>query len=321
MMEVRRLAEQGRFDYLLIESTGISEPLPVAATFTWRDDEGKSLDDVARLDTMVTVVDTASLLRDFSSVDFLRERGESNGPGDERTLIDLLVEQIEFADVVVLNKTDLATPEQLVDARTMIRALNADARIVESSFGRVPLDDVLDTGLFDAERAAEHPLWVQELNGFADHVPETEEYGIRSFVYRARPPFNPLRFHQFLQEDWPGIVRAKGFFWLATRPDWAGELSLAGAQMRNEASGFWWASVPQERWPQFPEFRQRLRERWDPRYGDRQQEIVFIGSAQDMDEAAMRARLDACLVGPGTSEPLDAEGWPLLPDPFPEWRR
>jgi len=318
LQEVRRLAEDGRFDYLLIESTGISEPLPVAATFDFRDEAGNSLSDVARLDTMVTVVDTVNLLKDYSSADFLRDRGESLGEDDQRTLVDLLVDQIEFADVVVLNKADIATPAQLDAARSIIRALNPDADLIETSQSRVPLDRVLDTGRFNFEKAQEHPLWYKELYGFGEHVPETQEYGIASFVYRARRPFDPAKFHAFVNRGWPGVIRAKGYFWLATRPEWVGELSQAGALVRHGAAGFWWAAMPQERWPDHPEWRETIARRWDPVFGDRQQELVFIGTG--MDEAALRRDLDACLAGDATDTDFDANRFARLPDPFPSWR-
>jgi G3E family GTPase len=240
LKEVRGLAEAGRFDYLLVESTGIAEPLPVAATFDFRDEDGNSLSDVARLDTMVTVVDAVNLLKDYSSTDFLQDRGESL-EGDQRTLVDLLVEQIEFADVVVLNKIADATPMQRDNARKIIRALNPDADIIEADFAQVPFDRVLDTGRFDFEKAQQHPLWYKELYGFADHTPETEEYGVTNFVYRARRPFDPAKFQAFLRETWAGVIRSKGHFWLATRPQWVGELSQAGAIVRSEGMGFWWA--------------------------------------------------------------------------------
>ncbi len=317
LKEVRRLAMSGRFDYLLIESTGISEPLPVAATFDFRDEAGLSLGDVGRLDTMVTVVDAANLLRDYSSTDFLSDRGESLGEDDTRRLVDLLVEQIEFADVVVLNKLDAATPEQVDSARKIIRSLNPEAELVETTFGTVGLDHLLDTGRFDFEKAQTHPLWFKELYGFADHVPETEEYGIRSFVYRSRKPFRPEPFHQFLSRSWPGVVRAKGHFWLATRPDWVGEVSQSGPLVRNQALGLWWSAIPKERWPQEQSWRDHVLGNWDETYGDRRQEIVFIGS--DYDEAEIRRQLDSCLIdGPDAFTP---EAWQDLPDPFPIWRR
>ncbi|HWX46925.1 MAG TPA: zinc metallochaperone GTPase ZigA [Roseomonas sp.] len=319
LQEVRRLAAEGRFEYLLIESTGISEPLPVAATFDFRDEAGESLSDVARLDTMVTVVDAVNLLKDYASADFLRDRGESLGEEDNRTLVDLLVDQIEFADVVVLNKIDTASPEQVATARQIIRSLNPDADLIEASQSRVPLDRVLNTGRFNYEKAQEHPLWFKELYGFADHKPETEEYGIRSFVYRERRPFHPAKFHRFINSSWPGVIRAKGHFWLATRPEWVGELSQAGALVRNEAIGFWWADVPKSRWPDDPAWRATIERRWSEAYGDRQQELVFIGA--DMDEAEIRRQLDACLVGSEDDRVFDARKYRALPDPFPQWRR
>jgi len=319
LKEVRRLAQDGRFDYLLIESTGISEPLPVAATFNFRSEEGESLEDVSRLDTMVTVVDAANLLRDYASTDFLKDRGEALDEGDDRALVNLLVDQIEFADVVILNKVDAATPEQLDAARKIIRSLNPDAELIETSMSRVPLDKVLNTGRFDHEKAEQHPLWFKELYGFAEHKPETEEYGVRSFVYRARRPFHPEKFHTFLNSSWPGIIRAKGHFWLATRPEWVGEVSQSGALVSHEAMGFWWANVPKERWPDHPEWRQHIVESWDSVYGDRRQEIVFIGP--DMDEAAIRRRLDACLVGAPNAKTMQPSAWKKLKDPFPVWRR
>jgi len=317
LLEVRRLAEEGRFDHLVIESTGISEPLPVAATFDFRTEEGESLSDLARIDTMVTVVDAAGLLQDYASHDFLRDRGESLGEEDTRSLVDLLVDQIEFADVILLNKADAATPEQMDAARKITKALNPDADLLETVESRAPLDRVLDTGRFDFEKAQEHPLWFKELFGFEDHVPETEEYGVSSFVYRARAPFDPSKLHRFINTSWPGIIRAKGHFWLATRPAWVGEISQAGALVRTEALGYWWAAIPKERWPDHPEWRARLEQGWDDYFGDRRQEIVFIGT--DYDEAAIRAQLDACLVPLTANGKLEREGLAEMDDPFPEW--
>jgi G3E family GTPase len=316
LKEVRGLAQSGRFDYLLIESTGISEPLPVAATFDFRDEHGDSLSDVARLDTMVTVVDAVNLLKNYSSADFLAQRGEALD-GDQRALVDLLVEQIEFADVVVLNKIDDATPDQRDAARKIIRSLNPEVDLVEANHGEVPFERVLATGRFDFEKAQQHPLWYNELYGFADHVPETESYGVTSFVYRARRPFIPARFDQFIKQPWTGVIRAKGHFWLATRPQWLGEISQAGALVRTSALGFWWAAVPPTLWPDDPDWRAQLLQRWDEIYGDRRQEIVFIGTG--MDEAALRAALDACLL-PGRPS-MDIAEWARLSDPFPIWRR
>ena len=317
LAEVRRLSSENRFDYLLIEGTGIAEPLPVATTFDFRDENGDGLSDLARLDTMVTVVDAANLLRDYASHDFLRDRGETAGEGDGRALVDLLVEQIEFADVVILNKVSDASRQELKLARQIVRALNADAEIIETDFARVPLDKVLDTGRFDFERAQTHPLWFKELNGFADHVPETEEYGIRSCVYRARRPFHPGRFRTFIDRARPGVVRAKGFFWIATRPHHVGELSQAGALVRTEKRGLWWASVPKTRWPDHDEWRAAMQPYLDPMWGDRRQELVFIGS-DPMDEKEIRAALDACLVDETEYVP---GSWRDLPDPFPRWEQ
>ncbi len=314
LVEARRLAAEGRFDHLLIESTGIAEPLPIAATFAFRDEAGESLSDIARLDCMVTVVDARNLVHDYASQDFLRDRGETAGEGDERTLVNLLVEQIEFADVIVLNKVTAAGPVRRETARRLIRALNPDARVIETDFGQVALDAVLDTGLFDYDRAGEHPLWAKELYGFAHHTPETEEYGITSFVYRARRPFHPERIQALLTGPLPGVLRAKGHFWIATRPDWVGEFSLAGAVAQTAGLGRWWAAVPKSRWPEDPDWRRIVMEKWDPVYSDRRQELVFIGTG--LDQAELTAALDACLVAEETFEPAI---WRDLVDPFPRW--
>jgi G3E family GTPase len=317
LAEVRRLAEAGRFDYLLIESTGISEPLPVAATFDFRDEAGESLSDVARLDTMVTVVDAVNLLRDYSSHDFLRDRGETLGEEDERTLVHLLTDQIEFADVVILNKVTDAGPERTDAARKIIRSLNADARIIETDFSEVAAEAILDTGLFDYERAHEHPMWAKELYGFADHLPETEEYGVASFVYRARRPFEPEKILAVVNGDMPGVIRAKGHFWIATRPEWVAEFSLAGALSSVKPLGTWWAAVPRARWPEHDSGRAYIAQHWAEPWGDRRQEIVFIGAG--IDWPALKARLDACLLPEHLAPGPDA--LPDLPDPFPVWRR
>ncbi len=317
LQEVRKLADAGRFDYLLIESTGISEPLPVAATFDFRDEGGDSLSDVAKIDTMVTVVDAVNLLRDYASHDFLHDRGEVLGDEDERSLVHLLTDQIEFADVVILNKTADAGPERTDAARKIIRSLNADAKIIETNHSDVPADAILNTGLFDFEKAQEHPMWAKELYGFADHVPETEEYGVTSYVYRARQPFIPERIMEVLNSDMPGVIRAKGHFWIATRPNWVAEFSLAGALSSVTPLGTWWASVPEDRWPTHDSARQYIQAHWQDPWGDRRQEIVFIGA--NIDWPALKARLDGCLVpalaaaGPDTL--------PDFPDPFPVWRR
>jgi len=316
LQEVRRLAGEARFDYLLIESTGIAEPLPVAATFDFTDEAGNSLSDVARLDTMVTVVDAVNLLSDFSSHDFLADRGESLGEGDQRSLVNLLTDQIEFADVIVLNKVRDATAAQRQAALTIIKALNPDARVIEADHSRVDPAQIFDTGLFDFDRAHEHPLWAKELYGFAAHVPETEEYGISSFVYQARAPFDPMKIHAVLNGDLPGVIRAKGHFWIATRPDWAAEFSLAGAMSSVTPLGFWWAALPESRRPGDAEAQAEIARHWCAPWGDRRQQIVFIGSG--LDERAIRAALDAALLPVNAFTP---QAWSDLADPFPKWGR
>jgi G3E family GTPase len=315
LKEVRQLAAQGRFDHLLIESTGISEPLPVASTFEFRDENGASLSDVAQLDSMITVVDAANLLQDYASSDFLRDRGKTMGDEDNRTLVDLLVDQMEFADTIILNKVSATSQGNLDAARKIIRALNPDAIVIETDFSRVPLSEVLGTGRFDFDKAQEHPLWYKELNGFAGHVPETEEYGIRSFVYRARQPFDPTRLKAFINRPWPGVVRAKGFFWLATRPRFVGELSMAGALVRTEKRGLWWSAAPKEYWPEDPSWYKSMQPYFDSTWGDRRQELVFIG-CDPMDQEALTRDLDACLVPAPAFLP---DMWSTLPDPFPAW--
>ncbi len=314
--QVSALASEGKYDYLLIESTGISEPLPVAATFDFRDEDGRSLSDVARLDTMVTVVDASNLVHNYSSTEFLKDQKENLGEDDERTLVDLLVEQIEFANVVLLNKVDLVSKEELETARAIIRGLNARAEIIETTLGQIEIDRVMDTGLFHFEEAQEHPLWAHELYNFKDHVPETDEYGIISFVYRARSPFDPAKIFKFFNDEWQGVVRAKGFFWTATRPDYVGEMSQAGAFVRHQGIGRWWAAIPRDRWPVGEEFEDILRNYWTSDYGDRRQELVFIGLKGDMDEKSIRSKLDRCLIEDYIS---NEDKYEALNDPFPEW--
>ncbi|MEP2980215.1 MAG: GTP-binding protein [Lentilitoribacter sp.] len=315
--EVRNLASEDRFDYLLIESTGISEPLPVAATFDFRDENGQSLADVSRLDTMVTVVDAVNLLKDFSSHDFLKDHGESLGEEDERTLVHLLTDQIEFADIVILNKVSDAGPQLVDAARKIIRSLNADAKIVETDHSDVNADEILNTKLFDFDKAQEHPMWAKELYGFADHVPETEEYGVASYVYRARQPFVPEKISQLLNGPLEGVIRAKGHFWLTSRPEWVVEFSLAGALSSISPLGQWWAAVPEANRPQNETAQAYFKEHWQEPWGDRRQEIVFIGAGIDWE--TLKARLDDCLVPADQASSLDE--LPNYPDPFPAWRR
>jgi len=315
LVEITRLAKADRFDYLLIETTGISEPLPVAETFTFEDDEGVSLGDVAQLDTMVTIVDGYNFLKDYSSQDMLNARGESLGEEDERTVVDLLVEQIEFCDVLLLNKTDLMSADEIARLESILKTFNPRANIIHSTFGKVPLDAVMNTGLFDFDQASQAPGWLQELRG--EHVPETEEYGIASFVYRARKPFHPQRLWQWFNSEWPGVIRSKGNYWLASRPMFCGSWSQAGAVTRTELAGLWWAAAAKEDWPEDAENLDFIQSRWVEPYGDRQQEIVLIG--MDMDQAQLTASFDACLLTEA-EEAAGFDAWKTLSDPFPEWR-
>ncbi len=316
LIEVRRLAAEGRFDYLLVESTGISEPLPVAETFTFEDEAGRSLAEVARLDTMVTVVDSKNFLADWQSEDDLRARKVALGDDDERTISDLLVEQIEFANVLVISKLDLVSVAEIAQLEGMLRHLNPEARIVHAEHGRAPLDAVLGTGLFDFEKAAQAPGWLKELRG--EHVPETVEYGISSFVYRARRPFHPGRFWEVLQQadTWDGVLRSKGFFWLATRMDVTGLWSQAGGSVSCEPAGTWYAALPRDEWPEEAETREQIKNDWQEPWGDRRQELVFIGV--ELDEAALRAKLDRALLTPPELE-KGPKAWRKLTDPFPAW--
>ena len=315
LIEVERLAREGRFDYLLIESTGISEPLPVAETFTFEGEDGKSLGEIARLDTMVTVVDAKNFLLDYNGAESLQHRGQSLGEQDTRTVTDLLIDQVEFCDVIVLNKVDLVSFAERVLLREASTKLNPRARIVESEMGRVALNEVLDTGLFSFEEASRAPGWLKEMRG--EHTPETEEYGISSMAYKARRPFHPQRFWDFLHEEWPGIIRSKGYFWLATRMGLAGVWSQAGGPGTYHCAGFWWASAPRSGWPQPIEDRRQIRESFVEPYGDRRQELVFIGIG--LDAAALTEKLDACLLD---DEEFSAgpKDWENLPDPSPRWQ-
>lgn len=316
LVEVGKLAREGRFDYLLIESTGISEPLPVAETFTFTDETGGSLADIARLDTMVTVVDARSFLADWQSEDDLRARDIALSEDDERSIADLLVEQIEFANVLVVSKPDLVSASELALLVDMLRHLNPEARITVAQHGKVPLEAVLGTHLFDFEKAAQSPGWLKELRG--EHVPETAQHGIASFVYRARIPFHPQRFWALLQdaETWPGVMRSKGFFWLASRMSSTGLWSQAGGSASCEGAGIWYAALPPEEWPEEAEAQATIRADWQEPWGDRRQELVFIGV--ELDEVALRQKLDAALL---TEAELAAgpERWRELRDPFPAW--
>lgn len=314
LLEVERLANEGKFDQLVIESTGISEPLPVAETFTFEGEDGRCLNEVAQLDTMVTVIDALNFLNDYSSQDDLQERGESLGEEDDRTVVDLLIEQVEFCDVMIINKIDLVSEGERNQLIAILRSLNPRAKIEISQFGKVPLDRVLNTGLFDFEQASLAPAWLQEIRG--SHTPETEEYGISSFIYSARRPFHPDRFYQLINQDWPGVVRSKGYFWLACSPKQAGTWSQAGSAARHGPAGYWWVSMPREQWPTDDENIAWINEKWDEKVGDARQELVLIG--MNMDEAALRAKFDACLLNDDEMAQRPAV-WETWANPFPEW--
>ena len=314
--EVGQLAREGRFDYLLIESTGISEPLPVAETFTFRDEEGRSLADVARLDTMVTVVDGVNFLLDYHAAESLASRGETLGEEDERSITELLIEQIEFADVILISKIDLISQREREELIAILERLNTHARIVPMVMGQVPLASILDTGLFDFQRAAQAPGWLQALRG--EPVPETEEYGIASTAYRARRPFHPERFFTFIDRPWPNgrLLRSKGFFWLASKPEEAGSWSQAGGLMRYGFAGRWWRFVPKHQWPQDEDSTATIMKNWLAATGDCRQELVFIGQNMDFDQ--LTEELNACLLTDAEMA-LGMEAWRLLPDPFGPW--
>ncbi|MEM6737458.1 MAG: GTP-binding protein [Bacteroidota bacterium] len=308
MLEVERLAKEDRFDYLLIESTGISEPVPVAQTFSFVDEEnGIDLSEFSYIDTMVTVVDAFNFFKDFGSPERLMDRDLTDMEGDDRTIVNLLTDQVEFANVIILNKADLITKETTGVLRSTIKKLNPTAKIIESSFGKVSPKEILNTGLFDFEEAEQSAGWLEELNK-EEHTPETEEYGISSFVYRSRKPFDPVRFWSYVQDKFPNtVIRSKGLFWIASRPEQALTWGQAGGSLRAESAGVWWSSMPLEeriRYVGFIENQQYIESGWDKKFGDRKNEIVFIG--QDMVEELIKSDLDSCL---STEEELATNFW------------
>ncbi|MDX2084715.1 MAG: zinc metallochaperone GTPase ZigA [Candidatus Melainabacteria bacterium] len=315
LIEVNRLAREGRFDYLLIESTGISEPLPVAETFTFTDETGQSLSEVARLDTLVTVVDARNFLADYDSADDLAERQIALNEDDERTVTDLLLDQVEFANVIVVNKADLVSESDLRRLQDILRHLNPEADILPARFGKVPPESILNTHRFDFDKAAEAPGWLKALRG--EHTPETETYGIESFVYRSRRPFHPERLFTAMNNGFEGVVRGKGFFWLASRMDIALQWSQAGSVLRIEPGGLWLAAMPESDWPSDNAAVEEARQNWDERFGDRMQELVFIG--MDMPVAAITQTLDDCLLNQDELGEQTEADWATLVDPFPRW--
>ena len=313
LLEVGRLAREGRFDYLVIESTGISEPLPIAETFTFEHEDGQSLSDIARLDTMVTVVDALNFLKDFREAQSLQDKGESLGEDDERSVADLLIEQIEFCDVLVVSKTDLVSQADVTELQAILRQLNSTAQIHLVAQGQIDIDLVLGTGLFDFEKAQQAPGWLKELRG--EHQPETAEYGISSFSFQARLPFHPERFYQFLHQDWPQgkLLRSKGYFWLAHEPDYAWQWHQAGGMARYGMAGLFWHAVPKEEWPEDQASQQAIAQMMQGPFGDCRQELVFIG--QRLDQAKMRQQLAACLLTEDELALSRAE-WQRFANPF-----
>ena len=315
LIEIQRLAKENRFDYLVIESTGISEPLPVAETFTFEDEHGVSLSNFATLDTMVTVVDCVHFFDNLASVELLKDRGESLGDDDERSIVDLLVEQVEFANIILLNKSNEVKPEHLKKIKGVIKALNTEARCIETNYSDVDLTDVVNTGLFDFDVASDAPGWLKEMRG--EHIPETEEYNISSLSYKAKRPFHPQRFLDFMQSNLDGVYRVKGYFWLATRMEFVGQLSVAGTLAEITPAGKWWAAVPKKEWDlQDEEMLNDIRKNWKDPYGDRRQEMVFIGT--DINKDDIKNRLNACLLTDDEYN-LGPDGWAKFVDPIHPW--
>ncbi|CAM2747820.1 GTP-binding protein [Pseudoalteromonas atlantica] len=316
LVEVGKLAKDGRFDYLVIESTGISEPLPVAETFTFADESGISLGDVATLDTMVTVVDAVNFLTDYEQANDLQDTGESLGEDDERSVADLLVDQVEFADVILISKTDLATNEQLNKLIAILNTLNTQAKLIPISNGNININEVLNTGLFNFARAQQAPGWLKEMRG--EHIPETEEYGISSFNYTARRPFNPEKFYHFLHntEQFGKLIRSKGYFWLATRPLFCAQWSQAGGIAHYGFAGMFYKAIPKKDWPTEPELLADINSKWVEPFGDMRQELVFIG--QSLNKHAMIEALDDCLL-PEEAVLKGKDFWKTYNDPFPIW--
>lgn len=313
LIEVKKLAQEGKFDYLIIESTGIGEPMQVAETFTFDDASGDILKDFAKLDTMVTVVDTVNFLRNWNSRETLNDRGESLGNADERDIVNLLTDQIEFANVIILNKVADVSKEEKQKILSIITSLNPEAEVIEANYSEVPLNKIINTGLFDFEKAALAPMWLKELRG--EHVPETLEYGINSFVYKADRPFHPERFYEWTKNIPEEVVRAKGLFWLATRFEEAGDFSLAGKLLSLRAAGWWWSIIDQTQWPEYIQ-QQAQEKNWQAPYFDHRQELVFIGI--EMDKEKIKRDLDACLVTDDEWK-LGVTGWRTFNDPFLEW--
>jgi G3E family GTPase len=314
LIEVKQLAQQNQFEYLLIESTGISEPMPVAETFGFTDESGKTLSEIATLDTMVTVVDAFNFLRDYEESLSLKEKDIHSSESDERTISDLLICQIEFCNIIVVNKTDLVSKQELSRLISILKRLNPEARIIKATHGNVAPDAILDTGIFRFDWAAEAPGWMKVMRG--EKTSESDEYGISSFVYRSRKPFHPERLRQMLESEWKGVIRSKGFMWIASRMDYSLEWSQAGGACVIEPAAKWWTCIDRSDWPQDPMILRDIDLAWAEPWGDRRQEFVLIG--QDMDKNDLIKRLDECLL---TEAEMQAgpQAWAAYCDPFPAW--
>ena len=318
MIEVERLAIENRFDYLLIESTGISEPIPVAQTFSFISEEnGIDLSRFSYVDTMVTVVDAFNFFKDFGSPETLSDRNLTNIEGDHRTIVNLLTDQIEFANVIILNKSDLVTKDEISILNTIIKKLNPSAKIIESTFSKIDINEIINTGQFNFEEAEQSAGWLEELKK-DKHKPETEEYGISSFVFRDKRPFDPEKFWNYIQKGFPlSVIRSKGLFWLASRPKQALIWGQAGGSLKADSAGVWWSSMPFKNRIQqiaFIENQEEIEKDWDKAYGDRKNEIVFIG--QNMNEDLIRSHLEGCLLSEDDLKNLDMENgyedvWPV----------
>lgn len=315
LLEIRKLALEKKFDYLLIESTGIAEPLPVAETFTFEDENGQSLADIALLDTLVTVVDGYNFLRDYSSDNTLAQRDIGNDRGDERTIVHLLVDQIEFSNVIILNKCDLITEHEKEELYGILSHLNPDARIVESIQGAIDPSAILATGLFDFEKASMAAGWLKEIRG--EHIPETEEYGISSFVFRSRKPFHPKRLYDFIEENrLVNVLRSKGFCWIASRNDVVGAWAQAGNILHIDPAGLWWGTMDKSYWEKDTDLQSELQEVWQEPYADRRQEIVIIGIK--MNKEKLLQDLEKCLLTEAEMQDGFAK-WKFYEDPLPVW--
>jgi G3E family GTPase len=311
---ISQIASSNQFDYILVEATGISEPLPVAAGFFSDDEFGVTLEDVVRVDAMITVVDALNFPLDFDKSDSLRDRRIALDPEDDRSVSDVLAEQVEFANIIIINKADLASSVELRRLEAVLYQLNPKAQLIQATHGIVPMESLLDTNAFEFEKASQASGWQRAIIG--KKTPPASEFNLGSFVYRARRPFHPGRLWDALQEKMPGVIRVKGFFWLASRHNHAGIWSQAGHAFRDDLAGRWWASLPRDEWPEEPVAREEIHRLHQEPYGDRRQELVFIGAG--MDRVAIEQRLNHCLLD-DVEMRLGQVGWESFADPFSIW--